>query len=141
MEGFDQSRLRDPDVLLNGGTYNICRGCHGIQMTFLKIDSEGNDGTDERTKLEEGPEDAERLAFILLEWVTHHNTSLGRPEQSGGDTKDCAGENQEPACTLGLVTGGKEGLAAEMSCCLISHIRPESTDVECITQGALDSGI
>jgi len=87
------------------GTYNICGGCHGIQMTFSKIDSKGDDGTDEGTKLEDGPEDTERLAFILLEWVTHHNTSLSRPEQSGGDTEDCAGKNQEPACTLRLVTG------------------------------------
>jgi hypothetical protein len=78
-------------------------------MTLLKIDSEGDDGTDERTKLEDGPEDAKRLAFILLERITHHNTSLGRPEQSGGDTEECTSENQEPACALGLVTSEREG--------------------------------
>ena len=77
-------------------------------MALLKIDSEGDDGTDERTKLKDGPEDTESLAFIFLERVTHHDTSLGRPEQSGGDTEECTGEDQEPSCALGLMTGGKE---------------------------------
>ena len=77
-------------------------------MTLVKIDSEGDDGADERTKLENGPEDTERLAFILLEGVTHHDTSLGGPEQCGGDAENCAGEDQEPACALGLMSGGRE---------------------------------
>jgi len=77
-------------------------------MTFLEIDSEGNDGTNERTELEDGPEDTECLALILLERVTHHDTSLGGPEQGCGDAEDCASENQEPTCTLGLVTSERE---------------------------------
>ena len=77
-------------------------------MALIKIDSESDDGANERTELEDGPEDTECFALILLERITHHDTSLGRPEQSGGDTEDCAGENQEPACALGLVTSGRE---------------------------------
>ena len=77
-------------------------------MTLLKVDSEGNDGTDKRTKLEDGPEDAEGLALVLLEGITHHDTSLGGPKETGGDAKDCAGENQEPACTLSLMTRREE---------------------------------
>jgi len=95
-------------------------------MTLFKIDGESNDGTDERTKLENGPEDAERLAFILLEGITHHNTSLGRPEQGGGDTKDRARKNQEPACTLGLMTSEKGRLEGESCCPNQSHTPREN---------------
>ena len=78
-------------------------------MTLVEIDSESDDSTDERAELEDGPEDTECLAFILLERVTHHDTSLGRPKQGGGDTEDRASENQEPTRTLGLMTSsGRE---------------------------------
>ena len=80
-------------VTLNERTDDVCRGCHGIQMTLLKIDGEGDDGTNERTELEDGPEDTECLAFILLEGIAHHDASLGGPEQSGGDAEECAGED------------------------------------------------
>ena len=77
-------------------------------MALVKIDSEGDDGTDERTKLKDGPEDTKRLAFILLERIAHHDTSLGRPEESGGDTEERTGEDQEPPCTVGLMTSRRE---------------------------------
>ena len=77
-------------------------------MALPKVDGEGNDGTDERTKLEYGPEDTKSLAFIPLEGVAHHNASLSRPKQSGGDSKNGTGENQEPARALGLMTWRKE---------------------------------
>ena len=73
-------------------------------MALAKIDNESDDGTDEGTKLEEGPEDAERFAFILLEGITHHDTSLGGPKESGSETEKRTGQNQEPVCALGLVT-------------------------------------
>lgn len=76
-------------------------------MTLPKIDSEGNDGANEGTKLKDGPEDTERFAFVLLERVTHHDTTLGGPQQSGGNTKNCTGKNQEPASTLRLMTCGR----------------------------------
>lgn len=79
-------------------------------MTLLEVDGEGDDGTDERTELEDGPEDTERLSFILFKRVAHHDTSLGRPEQGSSHTKDCTGENQEPTCTLSLMTSGREEL-------------------------------
>ena len=77
-------------------------------MTLAKIDSEGNNSTDKGTKLEDGPEDAEGFALVLLERVTHHDTSLGRPKESGGDAEKCTSKNQEPARALGLVTNGRE---------------------------------
>ena len=49
-------------------------------MALLEVDSERDDSTDERAKLEDGPEDTESLAFIFLERIAHHDTSLGRPE-------------------------------------------------------------
>lgn len=79
-------------------------------MALFKIDCEGDDCTDERTKLEDGPEDTESLALILLKWITHHDTALGRPEQSSGDAEDRTGKNQEPPCTLGLMPDGGEEL-------------------------------
>jgi len=84
-------------------------------MALLEIDSEGDDSTDERTELEDGPEDTECLSLILLERVTHHDTSLGRPEQGGGDTEDCASKNQEPTCTLGLMTSGERRVSGKSS--------------------------
>lgn len=77
-------------------------------MTLPKIDGESNDGADKGTKLEDGPEDTERFAFVPLERITHHDTSLGRPKKSSGDAKERTGENQKPACALGLVTCGRE---------------------------------
>lgn len=76
-------------------------------MTLPKIDSESDNGADEGTKLKDGPEYTKGFAFILLERITHHNTTLGGPQQSGGDAKNCTGKNQEPACTLGLMTCGR----------------------------------
>ena len=107
-------------------------------MTFPKIDGECDDCTDERTELEDGPEDSECLAFILLERVTHHNTSLGRIEQSGRDTEDRASEDQEPARTLGLVTSGRKESVGNLVA-LDGHIRPEGTCVESVTQSTLGS--
>jgi len=46
-------------------------------VAFLEVDSESDDGTNERPELEDGPEDTECLAFIFLERVAHHDTSLG----------------------------------------------------------------
>jgi hypothetical protein len=77
-------------------------------MALAKIDSESDDSTDKGTKLKDGPEDTERFSFVIFERITHHDTSLGRPKKSGGNTKKCTGENQEPACTLGLVTCGEK---------------------------------
>jgi hypothetical protein len=118
---LDQFRLEGFRCPTEWRTHDISRGCHGIQMTLLKVDREGDDGTDERTKLEDGPKDTESLAFILLERVAHHNASLGRPEQGGGDTEECTGKNQEPARALGLVTSGREELADKPSCSDQSH--------------------
>ena len=90
-------------------THDVSGRRHGIQMALLEVDSESDNSTNKRTELEDGPEDTECLALILLEWVTHHDTPLGRPKQGGGDTEDRASENQEPTCTLGLMTSGRGG--------------------------------
>ena len=76
---FGRSRVQDLECPTEWGTHDVSGGCYRIQMTLLEIDSEGDDGTDERTELEDGPEDTKCLALILLERVTHHDTSLGRP--------------------------------------------------------------
>ena len=79
-------------------------------------ENKGDDGADEGAKLEDGPEDTERLALVLLERVGHHYRTLGRPEEGGGDTEDRTSEDDEPIGVLSLVTG--EGEEVKMSICL-----------------------
>ena len=53
--------------------HDVCRGGDGGEPTAPDVDGESDDGANERTELEDGPEYGERLALVLLEWVTHHD--------------------------------------------------------------------
>lgn len=82
---------------------NVRRGRHSRQATGLDVDREGDSSTEERTELEDGPEDTEGLPFVLLERVGHHDGTLGGPEERSRYSEHGTGEDEEPAGSLGLV--------------------------------------
>lgn len=76
----------------------------------MNVDGECDDSTNEGPELEYRPEDGECLALVLLEWVSHHDGALGRPQQCGSEPKDSTGEDKEPVRSLGLVADGSHVL-------------------------------
>ena len=84
-------------------THDVGRRRDRGEAPGLDVDGEGDDGADEGAKLEDGPEDGEGLALVLLKRVGHHDRTLGRPEEGSGDPEEGAGENDEPARALRLV--------------------------------------
>lgn len=73
----------------------------------MNVDRKGNDGTDERAKLEDGPKDSERLALVLFEWITEHNRALGGPKQRRSEAEHATGKNNEPSRSLRLETSSR----------------------------------
>lgn len=84
------------------GTYNIRRRGHSSEPSTTNVDSKGDHGTDERAKLEYCPENAKCFAFIFLERIAHHDTTLRGPEKCGCESQDGTREYQEPSCSLHL---------------------------------------
>ena len=83
-------------------THNVSGRGHGAESAALDVDSQSNNGTDQRAELEDCPEHAEGLALILLKWVTHHDGALCGPEERRGETEHSTSEDEEPAGSLGL---------------------------------------
>lgn len=69
----------------------------------MGLNAKGDGGTDQCSHLEEGPEEGERSALVLLERVGHHNRTLSGPEQGSGAAEECASEDEEPSCAVDLV--------------------------------------
>lgn len=87
----------------------------------MGLDTQGDGGADDGAHLEDGPEEGEGAALVLLLRVGHHDGPLGRPQERGGGAEDGAREDEEPAGAVGLVG-------------------PEAADVDGVTGGADGQG-
>ena len=83
-------------------THDVRGGRDCGESAFADVDGESNERADERAKLEDGPEDTEGLALVLLQWVAHHDATLCGPKEGGGDTENRTSEDKEPPRALSL---------------------------------------
>lgn len=54
----------------------------------MKVLAERDSGAYDATQVEDGPEDTNEKAFLVLRWIRQHKRALGCPEQSCTDSKD-----------------------------------------------------
>ena len=63
----------------------------------MEVLAESDSRSDDGTQVEDRPEDGDEATLLALSRVTHHEGTLCGPEQTGTNTEDGAGGDDEAA--------------------------------------------
>lgn len=63
----------------------------------MEVLAKGYSRAYDTTQIEDGPEDTDEKALLVLRWICQHKRALCSPKQAGTDTKDGTCNNHEGA--------------------------------------------
>lgn len=106
---LDDMRAISTDDLVGGQQENRDEGSEGHDnhvsdvrgsgsttgLVVAPLNAERNDVTEDTTAVEDGPEDGEVLALLVLSGVTHHDGTLSAPQPTSTNTEQAGGDDNE----------------------------------------------
>lgn len=74
----------------------------------MEIPSQGNCSTHNPTQIEDGPENADKFALLILSGIRKHERSLGCPKQASTEAKyGPGGNNETPGILMDVDDAGR----------------------------------
>src|SRR5690606_13479122 len=81
---------------------DICAVSYG-SACGVDVLSKGNERANNSAQIEDNPEPRNITTLLVLRGVAHHNGTLGGPQQTGTNTEESAGKDDEPIILVMVV--------------------------------------